>query len=154
MTGLAQNGYDEAQVSLGDMYAAGIGAKQSVADAVSWYGRAAERGNATAQLKYGNAFFTGTGVERNLTTAFGWYQRAARQGDPEAMYLLGIFHVGGVAGPRQPQEAYKWFSLAEARGFRRAAEVRHATAGQLNAAEKRAAEQEVAVFVPVPERRP
>jgi len=57
-----------------------------------------------------------------------------------------------VAGPRKPQEAYKWFSLAEARGFKRASEVRDAIGKQLNAAQRRAADLEISSFAPVSER--
>jgi len=50
---LAEQGNAEAQFALGRMYAEGLGVAQDEADALAWYGRAAEQGHADAHREVG-----------------------------------------------------------------------------------------------------
>ena len=50
---LADQGYANAQISLGYMYATGLGVPEDDVEAVRWYRLAAEQGYANAQISLG-----------------------------------------------------------------------------------------------------
>ena len=53
---LAEAGDAKAQNSLGFMYNEGLGVSQDYAEAVKWYGKAAEQGDANAQYNLGDKY--------------------------------------------------------------------------------------------------
>ena len=80
----AEQGYAEAQISLGAHYSLGLAVKQDLKTAVEWYRRAAEQGNLKGQLWFADCHKEGEGVPQNKTEALKWYRRAAMQGDKRA----------------------------------------------------------------------
>jgi len=76
----ANQGYADAQYSLGLMYAS-RGVAQDDRQAVAWFQKAADQGHAKAQYCLGMAYANGLGVtRRDYTQAVAWLQKAAIQG--------------------------------------------------------------------------
>ena len=61
-----------AQYFLGEMYLQGKGVDQDVAQAASWYERAALNGHPEAQAAIGSLEMLGLGVERHPTSGYFW----------------------------------------------------------------------------------
>ena len=61
---------------LGKRYAEGDGVRQSWAEAVKWYQKAADQGNADAQYNLGFCYANGDGVRQNWAEAVKWYNRS------------------------------------------------------------------------------
>lgn len=66
---LAEHGDPVAQNTLGLKYYAGLGVKQSDAEAVKWFRKAAEQGYADAQYNLGVMYENGRGVEQSYAEA-------------------------------------------------------------------------------------
>ncbi|HJQ57476.1 MAG TPA: tetratricopeptide repeat protein, partial [Vineibacter sp.] len=149
---VADNGYPEGALALGDLLAAtamagrGDPARDAAAKAVGWYTSAANAGVALAQFKLANALFSGAGAERDLPKAEQWYMRAAQQGLADAQYVLGVWKSGGVAGPKDPVDGYRWLLLAERQGESNAAKVRQRVRDSLSPEDRRAAEMAADAF--------
>ena len=75
----AEQGFAEAQLSLGISYANGHGVPQDEAEAVRWYRLAAENGDAESQFNLGAMYQSGRGVPQNDVTAHMWFNLAASQ---------------------------------------------------------------------------
>ena len=66
------------------MYAKGIGVSGDAAEAVRWFGKAAEQGLASAQNNLGHKYVYGEGgVRENHVEAYAWFNIAA-QGHEDA----------------------------------------------------------------------
>lgn len=120
---LAEQGDPSAQVSLGNMYAAGVGVSQDFAHAASWYRRAAASGDAVAgaalgpaYVSIGEVFARGKRMPRDSTAAAKWFRLGAEQGNADAQNRLGMLYAAGDGVPRDDVTAYAWFSLAAAQG--------------------------------------
>jgi TPR repeat protein len=66
------------------MYATGQGVVQDDAEAVRWYGLAAEQGHALAQYNLGGMYSSGRGVARDSVRSYMWMLLAADAGDAAA----------------------------------------------------------------------
>lgn len=84
----AEQGYANAQYTLGLLYFNGEGVPQDHTKAREWWRKAAEQGLAEAQTALGMAYSLGHGVEQNDELAIEWFDRAAEQGNAEAKLLL------------------------------------------------------------------
>ena len=84
----ADQGYDSAQTSLGNMYRAGLGVTQSYSEAVRLYRLAADQGYAIAQYNLGTMYENGEGVTRNYSEARKWYTLSANQGNDYSIKAL------------------------------------------------------------------
>jgi len=117
---LARSGNALAQVRLGMLHYHGHGVRESDAEAMRWYERAARQGLAEGQYLLANMYAYG------LTTlapdqdpnrlAATWYFEAARQGHREAQYSLGILFLTGTGVVTSTGEALKWIERAAAQG--------------------------------------
>ena len=76
----AEQGYPDAQNSLGMMYELGIGVSRNYAEAAKWYRKAAKQGLAAAQFNLGHMYDYGKGVDRNPFIAREWYDKASKNG--------------------------------------------------------------------------
>lgn len=85
---LAQQGYAEAQYSIGWMYANGYGLAVDDSKALDWWKRAADHGHADAQFAVALAYMYGEGVKRDRGTAAQWLIKAARGGVEDAQVIL------------------------------------------------------------------
>ena len=86
----AGHGDAEAQFSLGNMYAEGLGVPQDEQQSISWFRKAAELGFAPAQVNLGVMYAQGQGVERDLIEAHKWFNIAGGAVDEEWMDLREV----------------------------------------------------------------
>jgi uncharacterized protein len=82
---LAHGGEARAQYDLGLMYDKGQGVPQSDAEAMYWYGRAAEQGEPRAQYNLGLMYLNGQGVHPDLVKAYYLISLSASHGDAHAL---------------------------------------------------------------------
>ncbi|MGF1624007.1 MAG: tetratricopeptide repeat protein [Alphaproteobacteria bacterium] len=114
----------------------------------------ADSGDATAQSLLALLYRTGEGVRRDATTAAIWYRRAAMQGHPYAQYNLGEMYRAGDGVPQDLVQAYVWFALAAqqippgADGTSSASRARDAVGARLSAPLRRAAQDQIDIFLP------
>ena len=73
---------------LGCMYATGSGVQKDYKEALSWYQKAAAKGNADALYSLGEAYEHGQGVRENVQQAVNWYHDAALRGSQPAKAAL------------------------------------------------------------------
>jgi TPR repeat protein len=78
-----------AQDLLGFLYQQGLGIAQDRAEAVKWFGKAADQGEMGAQYSLALAYQNGWGVERDYGEAAEWFRKAADQ-----RYALGQWRLG------------------------------------------------------------
>ena len=142
----AEQGYAEAQFTLGQFYEKGWGVNQDPAQAKKWYSDAARQGSEAAdaalkrlaantattsttsitppepttpqdQYEMGDNYFYGRdGVNRDNQQAVVWYRRAAEQGYAEAQFTLGQFYEKGWGVSQDPAQAKRWYSDAARQG--------------------------------------
>lgn len=85
LTSLANKGDAEAQVVLGNSYAAGGGGVlRDDAEAVRWYALAAAQGHMKGQLYLGQMYRDGRGVPKDEARALEWLRKAEAQGEAAA----------------------------------------------------------------------
>ena len=110
---LAEQGYPDAQFSLGKMYSNGNGVPKNDTKALKWFRKAAEQGHTLAQTILGAIYlWEGQGTPKDYVEAVRWYRRAAEQGNPNAQFSLGIMYKMGWGVSQDYVQAYKWFSLS------------------------------------------
>ena len=108
----AEQGSVDAQMTLGDLYAAGEGVAKDDAEAARWMRLAADQGHANAQYKLGAAYETGHGVAQDAAEAVRWFRPVAELGSASAQYALGDMYARGVGVSQDDVIAYMWLSLA------------------------------------------
>lgn len=99
---LAGAGNADAEGLLGDMYSQGQGVRQSNADAVLWWRRAA----------LGDAYLTGRGVPKDESQAVAWWRKAAAQNISRAQVGLGLALYRGRGTHENKTEAAQLFAKA------------------------------------------
>jgi TPR repeat protein len=112
----AMQGFADAQINLGVMYAGGRGVPQSDTEAVKWYRKAAEQGDAYGQASLGFMYSNGRGVPQSDAEALKWYRLATDQGNAFGQASLGWMYHYGRGVPQSNTEAVKWYRLAAAQG--------------------------------------
>lgn len=113
----AEQGFPEAQFSLGWCYATGQGVQKDMGEAIRWYEQSANQGNVAAQLQLGNLFNNGQGVPKDKAMAAHWYEKAAEQGNGGAQLILGGFYLKGQGVILNAVEAAKWYREAAEQGI-------------------------------------
>ncbi|RQD78610.1 tetratricopeptide repeat protein [Desulfonatronospira sp. MSAO_Bac3] len=129
---LAEQGCDEAQNNLGELYSRGSGVKQDYDRAMELFYLAAEQGNAYAQTNLGLHYSQGLGVRQNFARAHKWFEKGARQDNFVAQNALGLFYLHGRNLEKDYVLAYKWFYLSAQKGFDQAQENKRWTASRLS----------------------
>ena len=87
----ANNGYVDAQLTLGFMYKEGIGVSKRLKTAFNWYMSAAQQGNVEGEYNVGCMFKEGSGVKEDKAEAyeaFEWYRKSAEAGYYNARFAL------------------------------------------------------------------
>ena len=110
----------EALLFIGKCYEGQDGDDESIRDyekAITWYRKAAEKGNARAQNIMGNRYFNGKGVEQNYVEAVKWYRKSAMQGWAFAQFNLGNCYFNGQGVAKDTGEAISWFTKAAEQGI-------------------------------------
>lgn len=112
----AEQGYAEAQNSLGICYRNGDGVEYNSELGVYWYRKAANQGHADAQCNLGQCYYFGITVEKDEQQAVYWYRKAANQGHAFAQYNLGECYLYGDGVKKDEQQAVYWFRKAVEQG--------------------------------------
>lgn len=109
---VAEQGYADAQLNLGQLYANGFGVPKDEAEAVRWYLKAAEHGLAIAQHDLAWMYRNGQGAAKDEAEAARWFRKAAEQGYARAQLMLGMSYELGEGVPKDETEAYFWLNLS------------------------------------------
>ena len=124
-------GYEEAALTLGDMYLYGQGTKADTKEAVAWYTKAAEArfvktqiipfnparpemasSRAQAQIKLARIYAAGLLGDKNPTLARKWYEAASELEYAPAQHVVGQMHHSGYGGDKDLKKAVKLYTLA------------------------------------------
>jgi uncharacterized protein len=96
---LAEAGYPEAQINLGNMFFDGNGVARDYAESVKWYLLAADHGNTDAQIALGFLYKYGEAVHFDYVQAYKWFELAGSDSDRDI--------VATMMTPAQIAEAQK-----------------------------------------------
>ena len=88
----------------------------SLAEALSWYRKAAEQGYEKSALNAGLAYAYGRGTEINYAKAREYYSIAAEAGLTNAIHNLGVLYCEGKGGDVDKEAAFNCFNAAAAQG--------------------------------------
>lgn len=91
---------------------AGVGKKQSYAEAMEWYRKAADAGDVTAMNELGTYFYHGYGVKKDRIEAIRWHRKAALLGNATSMAWVGWMHQDGSGVRKDYVEAMRWYRMA------------------------------------------
>lgn len=116
----AEQGYADAQYSLGLYYHEGRGVQIDYVESVRWFELAAAQGHAGGQSMLGAAYDRGHGIAKNPVEMIAWYRLAVAQNRRFAQYCLGRCYDKGWGVPQDIDEAIRLFTLASDQGDVRA----------------------------------
>ena len=106
----------EAQFTLGQRYARGMGVVKSDAVAADWFQRAADLGHIEAQRYLAFAHLHGRGVKKDEAEGVRQLRIAANWGDVPSQRQLGFHYATGSGVPYDPSEGVHWFRMAAEQG--------------------------------------
>lgn len=116
----AQMGHPLAELSLGRIYADGLGVEANLEEGLKWLEKAANHGDAEAQNMVGNIYQNADFVKNDPQKAFKHYQMAAAQGHLWGMYNLGRCYDAGFGTEVNPFSAVEWLRKAADGGIQEA----------------------------------
>ena len=112
----AEQGYAEAQLSLGCIYMNGRnGVEQNISEALKWIRLSALRGYAEAQYYLGEYYRRGDVVCQNYAEAFKWFNLSAEKGYFSGMQALVDCYTNGWGVEKDLKMAKKWRNLSNGR---------------------------------------
>jgi TPR repeat protein len=132
---LAQSGDDKAQFGMASLYSNGFGVPFDDAEALKWFGLAADQGHAEAMCKIAIMHANGWGVPQSDAEAFKWYGLAAEEGNTMAQVNISRMLSDGYWEVQDKAQAYKWLSIASELGEINANGKREELAAQMSAEE-------------------
>ena len=91
----AEKGDAAAQTLIGTIYADGLGVRQNLATAASWYTLASGNGDVLATFELAMLYQDGRGVAQDRARAAELFAKAAGMGSMPAKYNLALLHVEG-----------------------------------------------------------
>lgn len=117
----AAKGNTKAQVALGEIYDGRQffptpAIAPDYAEALKWYGMAAEQGDIEAQNALAWMYHFGHGTMQNDAEAMRWFSKAALQGDAEAAASIGQMYMQGWGVKQDSSEAVKWYRMSAEHG--------------------------------------
>jgi TPR repeat protein len=113
----ADQGVDEAQNSIGRLYANGWGVTQDYRKAMHWFRQAAHQGYAGAGYNIGLLFEHGWDVAQDYGEAMRWHREAADQGNGPAQNNIGWLYQDGRGVAQDYGEAMRWYLKAADQGI-------------------------------------
>ncbi len=114
---LAKQGDPSAVTQMGAAYLSGnFGKPKDVAQAASYFRKAADAGYLPAIYTLAQMTEKGLGTEKNITKAFELYNQAAEGGFPEAAAVVGAYYLFGGSVPVNPKLARKWLEIGAEQG--------------------------------------
>lgn len=115
----AAGGDAQAQEALGDCLFMGEysphGCQKDLAEAFTWYSKAAEAGRRGAQGRLGAMYASGNGTQKDSVLAIKWFQKALDQKDMNAESLYGISLLEGTL-PGRAAEGTRHIRIAAESG--------------------------------------
>ncbi len=112
----AEQGFANAQCTLGMMYSIGNDVPQDYAEAAYWFRKAAEQDEPFAQYSLGAMYSSGQGVSQDTAQSLMWIRKAADQAVADAQFFLGNAYLNGLTGAQDYVQAMKWYLIAKACG--------------------------------------
>lgn len=117
----AEKGDQYAPHTLAEAYYQGYGVEEDLEQALSWYQKAASKGNTETECSLGYMYENGEEVDENKAEAFKWYSKAAKTGHPKVQYALGLMLEYGVDSiPKNTPKALEWITKAANNGYNEA----------------------------------
>lgn len=110
---MAEQGDADAAFNLAQAYKLGRGVPTDLAQAKSWYGKAAQGGHVQAAANYGLLLFQ----DGDRQAAMPYIRKAADAGDPRAQYVYGTALFNGDLAPKDWPKAYALMTRAGAAGL-------------------------------------
>ena len=83
-----EQGFIQAQNSLGIAYSKGKGVPMDMVEGIKWFRKAADQGHAEAQYNLSACYMEGRGVGKDFSLCMIWLMKAAYQGHPDAIKVL------------------------------------------------------------------
>ena len=112
----AEQGHDDAQWLVGNMYSSGDGVEKNYYRAKEWYEKAANTGNELAQQALGRLYAEGKGVSKNYSTAIKWFKEAIERGSSGALLALGSMYETGKGVAKDQNRATELYQKAASLG--------------------------------------
>lgn len=112
----AEQGDEDAQYKLANMYWSGNGVMVNIEEGINWCRKAADQGNSEAQLHLGCLYENGIGVAKSLEEACKWLLKSAKQGHQVAQCELGGILRSGEGVEQNFEEAVSWFKKSAMQG--------------------------------------
>ena len=113
----ANQGFMDAENSVGYCYENGLGVERNLDLAVYWYQKAASEGLTLAQANLGRLYYNGLGVMKDHSEAMRWFRMAADQGFASAENQVGYSYAIGLGVKKDQSEAMRWFRKAADHGL-------------------------------------
>lgn len=105
-------GIAQRQALVGVQFENGLGTSRNVAEAIKWYGPAAEGGNKHASYALGRLYEEGADVPLDVALGARYFEKAAEAGYAPAQYCLALAYVKGKGLAPDRTNAVKWLILA------------------------------------------
>ena len=86
----AEQGDEEAQNYVGEIYQRGLGADPRYDKAAQWFEKAASQGYSRAQINLAYLYENGLGVEKDTVKALNWYRKATGRGEEISIDTNGL----------------------------------------------------------------
>jgi cell division septation protein DedD len=116
---LAEKGNADASFNLGQAYRTGRGVPQDLAQAQSWFERAARQGHLNAQTTLGLMLFQ----NGNRIAGLRWLKQSADRDDPRALLIYGTALFNGDGVQRDPGLGYAYVKRASDLGLAAASDT-------------------------------
>lgn len=100
------------QALVGQQMEKGLGTSRNIAEAIKWYGLAAEGGNRYAAYALGRLYEEGADVPLDVALGARFFEKAAEAEYRPAQYRLGLAYVNGKGVAPDRTNAMKWLILA------------------------------------------
>ena len=113
---LANEGNDDAKLTLGWFFQFGHGVKQNCAEAIRWYQQVIEKSGALAQYRLGTVYEMEK-CGKDLDKAISWYRKAADIGDKRAQHRLSAMYYTGEGVKQDYKESFAWEQKSAERGY-------------------------------------
>ena len=106
----AEQGNDDSQLLLGDMYHHGWGTTKSNSEAFKLYNKSAEQGNIIARDNLIALYLEGNGIEKDYQKAINSLKKLADQEDMFVEYMIFYLYEPILGEKQDYKRAFKWFS--------------------------------------------
>ena len=106
----AEQGNDDSQLLLGDMYHHGWGTTKSNSEAFKLYNKSAEQGNIIARDNLIALYLEGNGIEKDYQKAINSLKKLADQEDMFVEYMIFYLYEPILGEKQDYKRSFKWFS--------------------------------------------